>query len=517
MVRNARCLLMFIGLVLPAAASAQVPAVPAAPAVPAGPAQAAGAAQAAAGPLARFCAMLEDCKRKTCATPAGQLINGITKPLTALTGGVIPPFCPVMPTEADLKKPGVAGAADVAKKDALEAKARQGAVRYLGTLDCRYYPDAALALVAALRTDGNECVRYEAAVVLGRGCCCTQKTLEALIASVSGTEADGNPAERSVRVRCAAAAAMDRCLACGTSLPPPEVEVEEKKPTTGDVVIPKSADVAVPNGDTKPTDKKDEVKPSDKDKKDKEKDGIKPILPTVSRLPNRATLETARRTLTAFQNQVLATNRTPVTTGETSVYQILKTAVGEVGGNPNATFASIVETPRPAPAVLPMTLPAPAVVREATVLPAPAPTAIPTPKFLPTPMVKPAAVEAALPTIPVIPAAAIVVPAAPKPDAGYPAEDLTKWIVLALNAKDAKDRHAAIRELVKSDWTKHPAIPQTLLNVAKSDLIPAVRVDALRHLTAYKMTHPTMNATLETLSRDSDTWVAEEAGKLAGK
>ena len=76
-----------------------------------------------------------------------------------------------------MAKPGVAGAAAEGKKDAAEAKARQMDVRYLGTLDCRYYPAAAKGLSDALRTDPSECVRFEAAQALSRGCCCNKTTL----------------------------------------------------------------------------------------------------------------------------------------------------------------------------------------------------------------------------------------------------------------------------------------------------------------------------------------------------
>src|SRR5262249_29738452 len=100
---------------------------------------------------------------------------------------------------------------------------------FLGTVDCRYYPDAIVALTAALRTDGSECVRYEAALALSHGCCCNQKTIDALEASVSGTEKDGNPAERSVRVRCTAAIGLERCLSCYVP-PPVEVDNVEVKP-----------------------------------------------------------------------------------------------------------------------------------------------------------------------------------------------------------------------------------------------------------------------------------------------
>ncbi|HMP18225.1 MAG TPA: HEAT repeat domain-containing protein, partial [Gemmatales bacterium] len=119
------------------------------------------------------------------------------------------------------------GASAHAKKDAAEAKARRAAVRYLGTLDCRYYPEAEGALIAALRTDGVECVRWEAALVLGKGCCCSKKVIEALTHAVSCSEKDGNPAERSERVRFAACLALERCLACYSE--PVETPEEDSK------------------------------------------------------------------------------------------------------------------------------------------------------------------------------------------------------------------------------------------------------------------------------------------------
>src|SRR5262249_21890713 len=167
---------------------------PGAPGVPA------GAAEAPKGFFAKCAAAMDACRRKICATPAGAMLNNSTKPLSGFTGGVFPMFCPVMPSLDDLNKPGVAGTADAIKKDALEAKMRRDKVRFLATVDCRYYPDAIGALIAALRTDGSECVRFEAALALGRGCCCNEKTIKALDMTVSGSEKDGNPAERSVRV-----------------------------------------------------------------------------------------------------------------------------------------------------------------------------------------------------------------------------------------------------------------------------------------------------------------------------
>src|SRR4051794_1751908 len=126
-------------------ASCAAPGVPAAPvaAVP-GVAPIPGAPVAVPaepqGFFAKLCAQCEACRRKLCLTPAGAMLNNMTKPLTMATGGIIPPFCPIVPSAADLAKPGVAGASDAIKKDALEAKMRRDKVRFLGTVDCRYYP-----------------------------------------------------------------------------------------------------------------------------------------------------------------------------------------------------------------------------------------------------------------------------------------------------------------------------------------------------------------------------------------
>ena len=112
-----------------------------------------------------------------------------------------------------LNKPSTSseGAAARIKKDEEEAKARREAVRFLGTVDCNYWPEATEALALALRKDPNECVRFEAALSLRNGCCCNEKTVKALSHSVAGDDKDGAPMERSDRVRAAAADALARC------------------------------------------------------------------------------------------------------------------------------------------------------------------------------------------------------------------------------------------------------------------------------------------------------------------
>src|SRR5262249_41863214 len=114
--------------------------------------------------------------------------------------------------DIDNNPPGSSqGAAALIKRDEADAKARRAAVRYLGTVDCNYWPEAIEALTKSLRRDPNECVRFEAALALRNGCCCNKKTIKALEMCVTGSNKDENPPERSDRVRAAAADALARC------------------------------------------------------------------------------------------------------------------------------------------------------------------------------------------------------------------------------------------------------------------------------------------------------------------
>src|SRR5207302_11473959 len=133
------------------------------------------------------------------------------------------------PNMDDLKnKPpeGAEGAAALIQKSEMEAKARRTAVKYLGTVDCHFFPEAEAALINALRTDTNECVRLEAALALSRGCCCTKAIVEALTICVNGTAKDKHPSETSPRVRAVASVALQRCLTC----PIPAAEEGQPEP-----------------------------------------------------------------------------------------------------------------------------------------------------------------------------------------------------------------------------------------------------------------------------------------------
>ena len=188
---------------------AQVPAPPA-------PAAAAGVAGAAAPGFIEKCQnTFARCKEKFCQTQLGKMVSNGMAPIQTFTGGMMPECCPPLIKE-DLKKPAdsAEGAAARIMADEAGAKARRQAVRFLGTVDCHYWPEAEAGLIAALRTDKNECVRMEAAWALGSGCCCTKKTVEALAITVSGSDKDGNAAEKSQRVKNTAYIAIEHCLAC---------------------------------------------------------------------------------------------------------------------------------------------------------------------------------------------------------------------------------------------------------------------------------------------------------------
>jgi hypothetical protein len=96
------------------------------------------------------------------------------------------------------------------KLDEAQSKARCAAVRYLATVDCHYYPEAELGLVAALRADRVEAVRLEAAVAIGQCRGVTLRMTEALQLTAQGLDSDGNPAETSERVRTAARNSLQR-------------------------------------------------------------------------------------------------------------------------------------------------------------------------------------------------------------------------------------------------------------------------------------------------------------------
>jgi hypothetical protein len=240
---------------------AQVPAGPPPAAVPA--VTPVPAAPAGGGTIWNFFGInkagLRECKVKLCKSNIGLMMGNMLKPASAMSGGLLPQCCPKVLNEDALAKAAKEGpdaakgdaqaaAAKIAKDEA-EAKERRAAVRYLGTVDCHYWGDVAEpALIASLRTDRNECVRWEAAMALGNGCCCTKKTIAALTLSVYGVEkegltvagafvdgqrveiTDGAPVETSERVKAAALMALQHCLSCYSETATPGPEKPPERP-----------------------------------------------------------------------------------------------------------------------------------------------------------------------------------------------------------------------------------------------------------------------------------------------
>jgi hypothetical protein len=95
------------------------------------------------------------------------------------------------------------------RADELAARKRQADMRFLGTVDSRYWPEVQEVLLLSLRCDPSEAVRLEAAQALGRGYSCSKGTLRALTVCVNASEEDGHPAEASARVRAAARQALE--------------------------------------------------------------------------------------------------------------------------------------------------------------------------------------------------------------------------------------------------------------------------------------------------------------------
>jgi hypothetical protein len=176
------------------------------------------------------------CQACICGSPLGQMLSNMMAPAALMTGGLLKPMCPGpnTPSAADLAKPASSaqGAAAKIKAEEAQAKAKIAALEYLAGVDCRYYPEAQAAMIAALRGEKNECVRLAAAKALAFGCCCSAKVVKALTICVNCSSKDGFPAEASELVRAYAFVALERCLMkCVQGEPdvPPEPPPAAKK------------------------------------------------------------------------------------------------------------------------------------------------------------------------------------------------------------------------------------------------------------------------------------------------
>ena len=193
---------------------------------------------------------VKKCKEKFCDCCLGKIFSNMLLPLSLMTGGCIKPCCPPIPAK-DAKRSSATAQGACAKiaADNQEAFARRDAVRCLARTDCNWWPEIELALINALRADKSECVRYEAALVIGNGCCCTKKMIEALTICINASTKDGNPPENSQRVRMQALNSLQHCLSCykekvdpvrpefpGNSLPKP-VEMGAAKTLSEDLQL----------------------------------------------------------------------------------------------------------------------------------------------------------------------------------------------------------------------------------------------------------------------------------------
>jgi hypothetical protein len=487
---------------------AQVPAAPAAPAVAGAP------AAAPAGTIWDKLGLSHDslakCKEKFCGSPLGQLVNNGLKPASALTGGILG-CCPDMPTAAQLAAAGAEGDAAKIKKDEIEAKKRQAAVRYLGTVDCHWWPDAQKGLINALRADKNECVRHEAALALTRGCCCTQAVIEALTICVSGSEKDGNPSENSERVRMQAQIALTHCLECV----PQKVDTDNKEKPNIEKPGGKNANgTSQTNAATAATAQLASYYGNEKPR-------------TQSQI-----IEDARRALEAANNR--STQSAMLPTGSRSLADIWSRASAMPSGQetiPSVPVVAMTQGPAvaPSPALTPIPVTAterrietppaaqpekytgllPALFRNTDSVPKQEPNWRPgTMSYVGTPTVAtptvatptPAPAPALSPAPPsprkdsvyqVMPRTATVSPARPAPASPAPASPApaaTEWLsvpkLLSVlkESKTPAQREWAADCLAGADCTAHPDVIPAVLSTAKTDASAIVRVACIHTL-----------------------------------
>jgi hypothetical protein len=536
--------------------SAQVPAVPTPPAAGAGlgavstatgaAGQVTGAAGQASNLWSFLCptpGQLAAKKEWLCNTPIGQLMNNTLKPVGALTGGLLGNCCPPV-NSADLNKPpdSAEGQAARIKKEEAEAKARREAVRYLSTVDCHWFPDAQDALIKSLRKDSNECVRWEAAWGLGRGCCCTKKIIVALTDTVSGGDKLGFK-ETSLRVRAAAAASLEHCLSC---YPPPPAEVLQKPPEA-----PKTGPEASANKTPPPA---EAAKPKEPTLEDVLRDARKALADyycQAHEVAGRRVCQGDDCTLYAIlsgarrhhhrlaKNQVCAEEGGEVlpmpTTSEQPPVEELKEKPKEAPKEkpkdnsatsaPQALQKPATITPqalqKPA-AFVPEAMPKPATsVSQVAIKPAVArPEPGPAPVVMPQVAIKPAVARPEPNPAPAVtqtvyaPSAMIMSQQTAPPGAqvryvgGKTAQE---WLTSLNSSAYPEIREFAVGNLSAFDWRTNPQIVAALLNAAFKDRTPFVRVACVRCLAKMDVRTASVFEALRKLEADPDLSIRSEA------
>ncbi len=489
------------------------------------------------------------CKAKFCGSMFGQFINNSLAPAGALTGGIIGPCCPnpndpnAPPNPADLAMPAdsALGAAARVKQDTLAAKARRAAVRYLGTVDCNYWPEARAALINALLEDKNECVRLEAAVALQRGCCCKQDVIVALVKSVSGTRdyllKDGKmipvgpPAEDCERVRFAAMVALEHCLACYTDVVPvPSAAAGTRKgvePLPGPNREPEPVGKPRPGG---PAQSNSGIRPGDAQ-------AVR-LVSYSERMQNLSMEEVIQEARRALQKARTATTVT-VSAGPMShsLVELFRNA-----SPPTAASSAPVESvPPPALAAAPASAAAPAEPATGVLLmPVPAASA-PVPRSMPmsypavqAPMSQPAAAATTVePTTGVLfIAAPAAPPVAPVPPRSVPAVAPTpaayrtipssagnggsndQLLALLQDSNHPDVREWAVKNLLAGRNASNPEVVAALIQMASTDRAAGVRVACLRGLLQLRVSNSAVVDLLPRLKTDPDPEVRRAAQDL---
>ncbi len=510
---------------------AQIPGV-------AGPAAPAAVAGVAAPPPANLWSFLgltkeqkEECKRKCCQTKIGQMLNQTLKPVAIMSGGMVGNLCPedgrLKDLQEDLAKGGAEGAAAAIKIEEAQAAARRAAVRYLGTVDCYYWgPEVEPALVDALRGDRNECVRWEAALALGRGCCCTKVTIRGLADALSSRPSDApRKAEKSERVRAAAAVALAHCLTCYQEITEPKKEDGPKPepPTPEPAPSPDKAAQKSPN----------QLR-------------LSAYVKETNSLPTKQLLQEAKAILQEREQQFAAAHaQHPASILDlfhkssdvpgTLVSQTPAAAATPSAEPPPAYPAGEIKpvssTPAPVPAAKPATpvqrtsqKATPAAAQVATVAhKAAAPVAAPIPVYAaPAPVQQVSVTAPAAPVALPVVAAQLPVYTAPgvvRPSSATTVPSMaTSELVALLRTSVYPDvREAAAQRLGSIDVRMEPTVVQVLLRAAREDTAPLVRVACIRSLAQLKVSSAVMMSTLEALKTDRDIRVRLAVDEVLGK
>ncbi|HVS37879.1 MAG TPA: HEAT repeat domain-containing protein [Gemmataceae bacterium] len=487
----------------PAAWAQALPGAPTAPPAVA-PAAAPAAPAAPQGNIwTKLCPTPEQkaaCKAKICASPLGQLLNNMLMPAGAMTGGIIGPCCPLI-NPADLAKPpdSVQGAAAQLQKDEAEAAARRAAIRYMAGADCHYWPEVTGALIGALRSDRNECVRLEAALALGRGCCCNRATMKALALTVSGGTEDGNPAEDSDRVKAAAMAALNHCLANYTEVVPvtPVVPVVPIKPGTG-------------GGEKGSGEKGPETLPPPSPPLSK-KHSSDPLeyYRQAENLPEKAVVEEARRAVEHMTPVAAAAAPSPA--ADHSLFGIARAAVNSSAAPTEAAMEKPAMQPVEAPGAAPVVTPvvAPAVMMQ------------PSKPMTPAPVVAPAAPQANVAPVgystparkPVVmpPPAPISTTFTPTAPTGMNSTVVADLIAVLHDSINPEEREKAANALGGCDGWANPNVVRGLVEAARSDAAPLVRAACLHSLTRMNIRTLPVATVAQALKTDPDPRVRSEA------